>query len=97
MLPWRSRSQASQAHPLTTMTTLTAQIPDSLARKVNELAERESVAVDQLVAIALASQIAGWEARNSVEERARRGNPDSLREALDRVPARPPLEGDEMQ
>jgi len=78
------------------MTTLTAQIPDSLARQVEELATREHVQIDQLVAIALASQVAGWETRNSIEKRARRGNTDALRQALDRVPARPPLEGDEL-
>jgi len=53
------------------MTTLTAQIPDSLARKDSELAARESVPVDPLVALALSSQVAGWETRNSLEERAR--------------------------
>ena len=78
------------------MTTLTAQIPDSLARKVSELAARESVPVDQFVALAFASQVAGWETRNSVEERARRGSVEALRQALDRVPPRPPLEGDEI-
>ncbi len=78
------------------MTTLTAQIPDSLARQVQELASRESVQIDHLVAIALASQVAGWETRNSVEQRAQRGSVEALRQALDRVPARPPLEGDEL-
>ncbi len=77
------------------MTTLTAQIPDSLARQVEELASREHVQIDHLVAIALASQVAGWETRNSIEQRARRGDVESLRQALDRVPERPPLAGDE--
>jgi predicted transcriptional regulator len=77
------------------MTTLTAQIPDSLARQVEELASREHVQIDHLVAIALASQVAGWETRNSVGQRALRGSAESLRQALDHVPARPPLEGDE--
>lgn len=85
-----------QTDPLPTMTTLTAQIPDSLARKLAELAAGEHVAVDQIVAIALASQLAGWEVRNSVEARARRGKVADLRQALDRVPERPPLEGDEL-
>jgi hypothetical protein len=79
------------------MTTLSAQIPDSLARKVTDLARGEQVTVDSIVAIAQASQIAGWEVRNSVEARARRGNPDDLRKALDRVPTRQPLEGDEVE
>ncbi len=77
------------------MTTLTARIPDSLARQVEELASREHVQIDHLVAIALASQVAGWETRNSIEKRAQRGDVAALQQVLDRVPARPPLEGDE--
>jgi hypothetical protein len=77
------------------MTTLTAQIPDSLARQVEELATREHVQIDHLVAIALASQVAGWETRNSIEQRAQRGSVEALQQALDRVTARTPLEGDE--
>jgi predicted transcriptional regulator len=76
------------------MTTLTAQIPDSLARQVEELATREHVQIDHLVAIALASQVAGWETRNSIEQRAQRGSVEALARVLDRVPARKPLEGD---
>ena len=78
------------------MTTLTAQIPDSLARQVEELASREHVQIDHFVAIALASQVAGWETRNSIEQRAQRGSSAALQLALDRVPPRPPLEGDEL-
>lgn len=78
------------------MTTLTAQIPDSLARQVEELASREHVQIDHLVAIALASQVVGWETRNSIGQRAQRGNVEALRQALDKVPARPSLEGDEV-
>lgn len=77
------------------MTTLTAQIPDHLARRVADLAQGEHVSVDHFVA--LASQVAGWDVRNSVEARAQRGNVDSLRSALDRVPAREPLSGDEIE
>jgi predicted transcriptional regulator len=76
------------------MTTLTAHIPDSLARQVEELASREHVQVDQIVAIALASQVAGWETRNSVGQRAQRGSSGQLREVLNRVCERPPLDGD---
>ena len=48
-----------------------------------------------IVAIALASQVAGWETRNSIEQRARRGEVETLRQVLDRVPERPPLAGEE--
>ena len=78
------------------MATLTAQIPDSLARKLADLAAGEHIAVDQIVTFALASQVAGWEVRNSVDARAHRGSVDDLRQTLGRVPVRPPLEGDEL-
>lgn len=77
------------------MTTLIAQIPDHLARKVADLAAEEQITVDQIVAMALSAQIAGWEVRNSVEARAGRGQVEDLRAALDRVPQRRPLAGDE--
>ena len=59
------------------------------------IATREHVQIQQLVAIGLVSQVAGWETRNSIEQRAQRGDVAALQQTLDRVPARPPLEGDE--
>jgi hypothetical protein len=39
------------------MTPIQAQVPDPLARQVEELAEQEKVSFDQLVSIALAYQV----------------------------------------
>lgn len=76
--------------------TLQVDIPDSLVRQANELAERQRVSVDQVVAAALTAQISAAPARLSIAERARRVNWQRVDEILDRVPANPPLPGDEV-
>lgn len=75
--------------------TLQVNIPDSLARQANELAERQRVSVDQVVAAALTAQIAAAPARAGIVERARRVNWQRADEILARVSANPPPPGDE--
>lgn len=75
--------------------TLQVNIPDSLARQTNELAERQRVSVDQVVAAALTAQISAAPARASIAERARRVNWHRVDEILARVSANPPQPGDE--
>ncbi|HEY6167745.1 MAG TPA: hypothetical protein VI454_06875 [Verrucomicrobiae bacterium] len=70
-------------------------IPDSLVRQANELADQQKVSVDQVVAAALSAQIAAAPARPSIAERAARVNWPRVDEILSRVPANPPLPGDE--
>jgi hypothetical protein len=76
--------------------TLQVDIPDSLVRQASELAERQHVSVDQVVAAALSAQISSAAARPSISERAQRVNWQRVDEILDRVPAKPPQSGDEV-
>jgi hypothetical protein len=76
--------------------TLQVNIPDSLVRQANELAERQHVTVDQVVAAALSAQISSAPARPSIAERAKRANQQRVDEILARVPANLPLPGDEV-
>jgi hypothetical protein len=75
--------------------TLQINIPDSLVRQARELAERQHVSVDQVVATALTAQIASAPARIAIAERARRVNWRRVEDILSRVSARPPQRGDE--
>jgi hypothetical protein len=68
------------------MRTIQAQVPDPPAKHIEELAEQEKVSVDQLVSIALAYQVSAWRRRDTMADRARRGN----RKKLDRVVNRKP-------
>jgi len=77
------------------MTTIQAQVPDALAREVTELAEREKVTVDQLVNIALASQVSVWRRRDTIAERAKRGSWENFDHVMAKVRDVPPLAGDE--
>jgi 23S rRNA G2445 N2-methylase RlmL len=76
------------------MTNLTAQIPDSLYQQVENLAQRENISVDQLVSIALSSQISAWTTQNYLQERAKRGSLEDLKQILAKVPNIEPEEFD---
>ncbi len=75
--------------------TLQVNIPDSLLRQTAELAARQQVTVDQVVAAALSAQVSAAATRPSIAERARRVNWQKVDEILARVPANPPVPGDE--
>jgi len=77
------------------MTTIQAQVPDPLARQVTEMAERENITVDQLVSLALAYQVGAWRKRETMEERAKRGNWETFDRVMAKVRDVPPLPGDE--
>lgn len=78
------------------MKTIQAQIPDSLARQLTELADQEQITVDQIVSIALASQISAWRKGDTIAERAKRGSWDKFDRLLEKVRDVPPLPGDEL-
>ncbi len=78
------------------MAIIKADIPDFLAKLAAEAAEKENVSVDQIVALALASQLSAWKVREEMETRARRGKLENLDRILARVPDTPPQPGDEL-
>jgi hypothetical protein len=78
------------------MTTIEAKVPDYLARLAREAAQKENVTVDQIVALALASQISAWRVRDDIATRAARGNLADFDRILANVPDVPPSPGDEL-
>lgn len=78
------------------MTTIHASVPDYLAKLAEEIAQRENVTVDQIVALALSAQVSGWNVRSDMESRASRAKPGGLKALLEKAPNRPPLPGDEL-
>ena len=77
------------------MSTLEVKIPDLLFKQINEVAAKEKVSVDQIVSIALAAQVSASQARESIASRAKRVDWRKVDDVLDRVPAKPPIPGDE--
>jgi hypothetical protein len=78
------------------MTTIHANVPDYLAKLAAEVAQRENVTVDQIVALALSAQVAVWNARPDMESRAARARAGSIKALLEKAPSRPPIPGDEL-
>ena len=77
------------------MTTITANIPDFLARILSDAAKKECTSVDQMVALALRAQVTAWEVGDTLEASAKRGRIEDLDEILAMVPDVPPMSGDE--
>jgi hypothetical protein len=67
--------------------TLNVTFPDRVYREIAELAARQQVSVERIVA-ALAEQLSGW---TRVEQMAERGSRERFLAALDGVPATAPV------
>ncbi|HVM50888.1 MAG TPA: hypothetical protein VMU04_22865 [Candidatus Acidoferrum sp.] len=77
------------------MTAIQAQVPDPLAKQVEELARHEKLTVDQLMSIPLASQVSAWRERDTIGERGKRGNWEKFDRVMAKVRDVPPLPGDD--
>jgi len=79
------------------MSTLTIQMPDSLARQLRECATREGVTVDQLLSSAAAEKLSALQTVEHLRERATRAKREDFVAFLDASPDMPPMEGDEVR
>ncbi|GJD22669.1 hypothetical protein RIVM261_076250 [Rivularia sp. IAM M-261] len=68
------------------MTNLNVQIPDSLYKQIEAKAIKENVPIDQLVAIALSTQVSAWTSKDYIEARKARGSLDKFKQVLSKVP-----------
>ena len=78
------------------MSIVSFNLPDSVYKKIKELADREGISVDQFLATAAAEKLAAITSVQYLEERAARGSREMLHRILDRVPHVPPDPGDEL-
>ncbi len=78
------------------MTTISANLPDSLLRRAKTIAESEGMTLDQFLAIALSGQLSSWDTARSFEQRAKRGNWARTRELLAKAPDVDPEEHDKL-
>jgi hypothetical protein len=78
------------------MSTMSVRLPESLHERARELAKREGISINQLVATALAEKLSALDTVAYLEERGARGSRDAFLKALSRVPDVEPEEGDEL-
>ena len=68
------------------MSALSLRLPESLHKRVRELAAREGISINQFVATAVAEKMSALLTEDYLEERARRGRREQYRAALAEVP-----------
>lgn len=78
------------------MKTIRVRLPSSVHDRLRQLASREGVSMNQLVATAVAEKVSAIEAEEYLAERAARGDRAAFEAALGRVPDVDPDPGDEM-
>ena len=78
------------------MSMLSLRLPESLHRKVRELAAKESISINQFVTTAVAEKMSALLTEEYLEKRARRANPAAFDRILARVPDVAPIPGDEL-
>jgi hypothetical protein len=78
------------------MKSLTAQISDDLYQQIEKLAIQKKISLNQLVEIALSSQVSASEQLDYLQERGKRGSLQQFKEILAKVPANEPEEYDRL-
>jgi hypothetical protein len=76
------------------MTRIHLELPSSIHSRAKELAQRDGVSLDQLVALALAEKMSALDTVAYLQMRAARGDREKFDHGLAKVPARKPLKGD---
>jgi predicted transcriptional regulator len=78
------------------MSTMSLRLPESLHRKLRELAKREGISINQLATMAVAEKISALMTEEYLAQRASRGSRKKYRRVLSKVPGREPDQGDEV-
>ena len=79
------------------MSTVGLQLPRSIHRRLQEIAQKEGVSINQFISSAVAEKIAAVLTVDYLDERARRGNRTAFERVLSKVPNEKPLPGDEIE
>jgi predicted transcriptional regulator len=78
------------------MTTLSLRLPESIHRKLAEIAEREGISMNQFISSAVAEKISALMTEEYLETRASRGSEEAFWRVMSKVPSGTPAAGDEL-
>ena len=68
------------------MSAISIRLPDSLHRRVRELARRENVSINQVITLALAEKLSALDTEDYLGNRARRATKVAFAAAVKKVP-----------
>ncbi|MCI0747805.1 MAG: toxin-antitoxin system HicB family antitoxin [Verrucomicrobia subdivision 3 bacterium] len=78
------------------MSTHTVQLPESVAKKIEDLAAREGFSISQFLASAASEKLAVMLTMDYLKREAAAGRREDFEKYLGSVPAAPPTPGDEL-
>jgi len=78
------------------MATLSLRLPESVHRKLAELARSEGISLNQLISSAAAEKLAALMTEEYLAERAKLASKAKFNAVLSRVPKTKPIDGDEL-
>ncbi len=78
------------------MGTLTLRLPESIHKKIKELAKTEGISINQFLASAASEKIAVLLTKDYLEEEAKRGKRDDFDKVMKTVPSVEPEEYDKL-
>ncbi len=78
------------------MSTLSVRLPDSLHKKLKELAEKEGVSMNQFITLAVSEKMSALLTVDYLKERAQRGDRKAFEEIMSQVPDAEPEEYDKL-
>lgn len=78
------------------MTTLSLRLPDSLHKRVRELAQQDGISINQFISTAVAEKLSALMTEEYLEQRGKRGSREKFMAVLAKVPDAPPEPGDEL-
>ena len=78
------------------MSAISLRLPESLHKRVRELAKQEDVSINQFITTALAEKLAVFMTTEYLEERGKRGSRRKFRRALSKVRGRKPDTADRL-
>jgi hypothetical protein len=76
------------------MTNYPLRLPEHVMTAAKSLAAKSGASLNQFLSTLIAERIGEMRAFDAMEQRVARGNIDAALKVLDKVPARPPLDGD---
>jgi predicted transcriptional regulator len=72
------------------MSAISLRLPDSLHKRVRELAHRDKVSINHMITLAVAEKLSALETEEYLESRAKRASKSKFLKALKKVPDRKP-------
>ena len=78
------------------MSALSVRLPDSLHKRIKEVARRDNVSINQMITLAVAEKLSALETEDYLGKRAGSASKEKFNRALKKVPNRKPEPQDQI-